>query len=177
VDRIVKERLKRDGQSKQKLLDEFVKELGFEKTDDLKALIKSQKEAENAKKDELQKAQDAIAAAQKEAADAKAAAAQLAQERRLEKRDAAIVNALKEARASEADDLFILMRAKQPELLTAIMDDEGQLDKTALTKFVDATKAAYKSRFVGTSPGVPSNTGGKNPKPEIDFGDKPLVRF
>jgi hypothetical protein len=47
------ERLKREGRAQ---VNEFLKELGFEKADDLKNLIKKQKETEDANKTELEKA-------------------------------------------------------------------------------------------------------------------------
>jgi predicted house-cleaning noncanonical NTP pyrophosphatase (MazG superfamily) len=49
------ERLKREGRAQ---VNEFIKELGFEKIDDLKNLVKQQKETEDASKTDLEKARE-----------------------------------------------------------------------------------------------------------------------
>lgn len=59
VDRIVGERAKRAEES---AIAALLKDIGFEKADDLKAMIKAAKARDDAEKSELQKAQDAIAA-------------------------------------------------------------------------------------------------------------------
>jgi len=85
----------------------------------------------------------------------------LAQERLLEKRDNGIIKAFQTAKANNADDLLILMNAKKPDLVKAVLKDDGTTDEAAMKKLVEAAKTDYKGSFVGSSPGSPSNNNGR----------------
>lgn len=95
VDRIVGERAKRAEES---AIGSLLKDLGFEKTDDLKTLIGDVRKKQDAEKSELQKAQESLAALTKakEAADIERAAA-------IERANVTLMRAAVMAEAAKAD--------------------------------------------------------------------------
>lgn len=95
VDRIVGERAKRAEES---AIGSLLKDLGFEKTDDLKTLIGDVRKKQDAEKSELQKAQESLATLTKakEAADIERAAA-------IERANVTLMRAAVMAEAAKAD--------------------------------------------------------------------------
>jgi len=158
VDRIVGERAKR---AKEAGISELLKELGFEKPDDLKTLVTTYRAADEAEKSELEKAQVKITALEKKAQEAEQRAAQSAQERLEERRNAAILAALKDA--EHPGDVLLWLAANKAEAVKATLKDDGTLDEKAISTLVTEAKKERPSYFKSGSPGSPSNAGGKTP--------------
>lgn len=147
-------------------IKKMVADLGYDPNDPkaietIKGMLNVAKQAEDAKKSAETLAQEKITQLEKERDAAKAEREAFTQERLLEKRDNGIVKAFQAAKANNADDLLILMNAKKPELVKAVLKDDGTVDEAAMTKLVTAAKTDYKSSFVGTGYGSPSNAGAK----------------
>lgn len=145
-------------------LIEWAKELGFEKPEDIKTLIDAKKAADEAAMSEKDKLEKALADARKEAEDAKAARAELEKQRLLDKRDSRIKDVLKDSR--NPNHVLVLMSAERPDVVNAVMKDDGTFDEKALSTLVTTAKQEYKYLFGGAGPGIPSNAGGRNPDPD-----------
>lgn len=163
VDRIVGERAKR---AKETGLSEFLKELGFEKADDLKALVTNAKAKADSEKSDLEKAQAELERWKTEAESQKAAFAQMQAERQEERRQSAILNALREANAKKATDLLILVNARFADDVAAVMSEEGAIDDKAIKALMDKVSKEWADQFQSSHPGSPSVGGGKTPKPD-----------
>lgn len=156
-------------EARQTAINDFLGELGFDNADDLKALIaasKARAEAEaaqvEAEKSELQKAQERIAAleAEKQAAEAKAAEVEAA--RLVDRRNAAVKAALKDATKPDAV-LVLIENTKHPDL-EAVADAAGEVNKDKLAALVEAAKAEWPEMFDRRQgAGSPSLSGGKTP--------------
>lgn len=163
LDKIIGERVKRAEESSVKKLLEG---LGVDSADTLTNLVQAEKKRIEGEKSELQKIQEKLAAAEKDAADAKARADKAEQERLIERRDQEIRSALGEARAKKPASVLTLMATDQPEMVKAVIKADGTVDKEALTKLTEAAKKAYPEFFTGSGPGSPSNSGGRVPEPD-----------
>jgi hypothetical protein len=155
-------------EAKQAALDEFIKELGFEKPDDLKTLITAAKQRDEAEKTEAQKAAD-TALKEKERADKaeKALAernAEIDAEKRAERLNAAVKDALTAANA-KADKVLKLLKADAPDALEALLKEDGTVDKDKLSKLVESARKSYPEDFGKGGVGSPSNSGGRGVDP------------
>lgn len=163
LNQIVGDRVKRAEDSSIKKLLEG---LGVDSAETLTKLVQAERQRIEGEKSELQKLQERLAAAEKDAADAKTRADKAEQERLIERRDQEIRSALGEARAKKPASVLTLMATDQPEMVKAVMKADGTVDKEALTKLTEAAKKAYPEFFTGSGPGTPSNSGGRVPEPD-----------
>lgn len=169
VDRIVSERLKRSKNDAAAIEADLLKKLGVDSIDTAKSKIAKVAAGEQAQQTELEKVQNALAAAEKKAADADTARLKLESERKLEKRDTALKAALRDAKAIAPDDVLIIMQAKFPDLVTATMNEAGEIDTKAVGELVTKAKAERKQDFRSSNPGVPGvGSGGQNPGQDDD---------
>jgi len=146
--------------AKQAAINDLLKELGFEKADDLKALVADAKKRKDDELSEAQKAQAAKEKAEKDALDWKAKAEALEQQRLLDRRDGAIESALREAKASKPDKVLALLKQYQADDVAAVLGDTGEVDKTRLSALLTTAKkehAEYFQQGVGSG----SHAGGK----------------
>jgi hypothetical protein len=151
---------------------DLLKELGFEKADDLKALVTSAKERADAEKSEAQKAAEAKEAAEKKAADL---AKQLDDERAARRKDrlsASVLAAAKEAEHPE--DVLEWAERHAADKLTAVLKDDGSLDDKALEALMKAAKEARPAWFKGGRfvPGTGSHSGGRMVEPGKEAKDR-----
>lgn len=153
-------------QARDSAVADLLKELGVENADTLKASLKAQREAEDAKKSELEKRDARIAALEKEAADAKAAVEKAQQERMEERRQAAILTGLKDAK--KPADLLILVNARMADAVAATMAEDGTLDDKKIAALVEKIKQEWPDQFQSVSPGSQSNSGGRVKQPEAN---------
>lgn len=153
-------------QARESVRNDLLKELGFESADDLKAMVTSAREKADAEKSDLEKAQAEIERWKKQAEEAQTARQEAEQERMEERRQSAILNALKEAK--KPSDVLILVNARFTEDVAGVMSDDGALDEKALKSLVEKVKKEWPDQFGSSSPGSPSNAGGKVPTANKD---------
>lgn len=161
VDRVAGETRK---QAKQAAVNDLLKELGFEKADDLKTLVKTAKDQAEAQKTEAQKAIEAKAALEKERDEAKAALtarnAEIEVEKRAALRDSAITKALTSANA-KAEKVLKLLKVDQPDALAATLKEDGTVDEAKVKALIETARKAYPEDFGRGGVGSPSNNGGR----------------
>lgn len=147
----------------EKAISELLKELGFEKSDDLKTLIADAKKRQEAEMSEMDKAKKGIEAEIKK----REAIEQELNQLRLEKQqtllDRAVETALQKSNAKKPADVLDLMKARGK--LADILTDEGQIDDKKLTAAIEGFKKDNAEYFGSGNPGSPSNTGAKPPVP------------
>lgn len=174
VDKIVGARAKESAAAAVKKL---LAELGFDKADDLKAVVTTAKEKADAEKSELEKLQERLnkLEADKKAAEDRAAAAE--KQRLVDKRDAALERALKDATKPAA--VLAWIRSTALADLEATLTEDGAIVDDKLNALVTKAKKELPELFKSIAPGSPSNADGRTPKPDPNkvFGDKPLVRL
>lgn len=153
-------------QARDSVMNELLKELGLDSADSLKATVKTAREQADAEKTELEKAQSEIERWKKEAEEHKSAREKAEQGRMEERRQSAILSALKEAK--KPADLLILVNARLADDVTAVMSEEGALDEKAMKALVDKVRKEWPDHFQSSGPGSPSNAGGKIPQADKD---------
>lgn len=163
IDRIAGERAKR---AEEATLKKLLAELEVEDTSSLKAMLKAQKEREEAEKTELEKAQAKIDAAEKKAAEAEARAQSVEQARLEDRRNSAVIAALKDKGAMYPEDVLLYAQNKHTEALTAIVGEDGSVDSKAIDKLVGEIEKARPDYFKSGSPGSQSHAGGRTPRPD-----------
>lgn len=161
LDRIAKA-ARRDGEKDG--VTSFLKELGFEKADDLKSLIQSFKEkqeAEMSETDRLKKQIDTLTA-EKRAAEEKVIAAQ--QQALKDKRNSKVVEALGSAKYPK----MILNDLDRDGKLEGLITDTGDIDEKAIEKIVIEAKKAMPDLFRSDNPGNQSHAGAQPGQPNQD---------
>lgn len=158
VDRIVGERARRARESG---LSDFLKDLGFEKADDLKALVQDARTRAEAEKSELEKAQGEIDKWKAEAEAYKSAMEQALQTARAEKRNAAILSALNNS--TKPQSVLNLLLLEHTADVEAVQADDGTLDAQKIAALVKKAEAAYGEFFKPAAPGSGSHSGGRLP--------------
>lgn len=157
----------------------LIKELGFEKPDELKAALAAFKAEQEAKLSESEKLQNKL----KETEDQRAALEKQLQEQR----DAAIVkdvnDAIKEAaqalHALHPEDVVTHLRQGD---LSKLVDDKGKVKVDAIKPLLDQVVKDRPTWFAVAAPGIRSNRGGKTAVGNTEElkklnGGKPLVRL
>lgn len=143
---------------------EFLKDLGFEKPDDLKSMVTAFKSADEAEKSELEKAQKRIADLEKAKVEAETAATKAQQERMEERRNAAILTAL--TGAEKPQSVLNLLLVEHAADVTALMAEDGTIDAKKVGALADKAKKEYAGMFKSGNPGSQSHSGGKTPMPD-----------
>lgn len=154
------ERLERNARS---AVNNFLKDLGFEKADDLKALLTEAKNLKESQMSEVEKAQKAREKAEQRAADAEKRAAELEAARVNDRIDTAIRAAATDARAQYPEDVITWARQSGKDL-AALIDKDGKLDDKGVKALIDEARKARPAWFASGGPGSPSNAGGKAPQ-------------
>jgi len=167
VDRIIADRLKRDREAQRK---QWLEGLGYDSEDALKADVQAKREADAASKTELEQAQAAVEAANKKVAEAEARAAQALETAKEERRNTAILNAVKDA--EKPASVLTLLIAEHAEDVAALMTDDGSIDAKKVEALATVARKEYAGMFPSGSPGSPSNHGGKVPQPDQKVKDE-----
>lgn len=142
-------------------LADFLKKLGYDKPEDVEAAVKAERARIEGEKTELQKEREAR---EKLEADLKAereARTALETQRRIDQRDSRIKDALKDSR--NPNRVLALMTVEKPEMVKAVMKEDGSIDDKALASLVTTAKGEYKEYFGVSGAGSPSNREGHNP--------------
>ena len=157
IDRILAERLKRAEES---MMKKIIADLGVDSLDSVKSVITAQKEADEARKSDVQKAADRAAALEKQLREKEAALNALMTARKVDRRNAALANALRDAKAQNTDDLLVILNGKYAEELDALTDDDGNVDDKAVKAMIEKARKNHSVFFAAASPGSPSNRDG-----------------
>lgn len=167
VDRIVKERLKRDRQAQE---SKRLEDLGLESFDDLKTMLDDYRKRKEADMSELEKAQSKIADAEKKAQEAEQRAQALQAEYLAARRREVFLKVVRDNGGHDEDDLYILVTAKHGEDLNAVFgENEATADEAKLKSFIKQVQSDHPAYFGTASAGSPSNAGGIAPNsPEVD---------
>lgn len=176
IDRIVGERAKR---AKETGIADLLKELGFEKPEDLKAIVANAKKAEDEKKSDIQKLQDEIEKS-KQRFEAERQRADSAEAARIaDKVNSRIEAFAVKAKAQYPEDVVKFLRENHAEEVKALVGEDGSINDKATEKLLETVKKARPTWFGVTGPGSPSNRDGKPPTPDVSkqLGDKPLFRM
>lgn len=167
VNAIVGERARRASES---AVSELLKSLGFEKPDELKAIVDETRQRKEAEMSEAEKARAEVEAARKQAEELKAALDGERQQRITDRRDNALAQALAAAHAIDADDALIWLRNKAAEDVAAIVREDGTVDPDGIAALVAKVRAEKPHFFRPGGPGSPSNRGGE--VPQVAVNDK-----
>lgn len=154
------ERLNRAEQS---AINKVYEGLGVKNSDELKAMLDDYRKRTDGEKSELEKVTAKATKLEAEAKEAKDRATQMEQERRLEKRNNAILKALDEA--EHPLDVLIWLEANAKSEVEAALADDGTLDEKKVKALVDRAKKDRPNFFKKLTPGSPSNRGGRVPDP------------
>ena len=159
VNRIVTEQKKRAKDSGYK---ELLAELGVDDVAEAKGLLAAEKQRQQDEMSEVEQLR--VQLAEKEAAieTANAAVEAAKQQRITDQRNAALRKAIAGANPVHEEAVFNLVLADD---LEGVVDAEGNINADAITTLVEAMKTASPELFIESTPGVPSNRGGKNPAP------------
>lgn len=147
---------------------ELLKELGFDNPDDLKALVTDAKARKDAEMSAAEKAQAEAARALKERDDALAKLAQAEQTRLSERREQAVRDAATASGAIDASDIAAWAKEHGGDTFTAVLKDDGSVDKDKVEAVVKAAKTAkphyFKSVGIGSPPFGGQRPNGDNNK-------------
>jgi hypothetical protein len=156
VDRLMGERARR---AKEAAISDLLKDLGFDKADELKAVIADAKKRKEAEMSEAEKLQAQITAleAEKAAAESKV---QEAEQRVLEtRRNSAIIAAL--TGAEKPQSVLTLLEKEHAELVGKALTADGTVDEKAVAALVEAARKDYAGMFKVAGPGTGSHNGGR----------------
>ena len=138
----------------------------------LDQLEQAEQERKQAEMSELEKAQAKATELEGQMEQLNAQYAQVEKARREDRRDNALAQSLASAGAIDADELVLILKAKQADEVNALMADDGTLDSDAIKALVDSTKAARAHNFQSSGVGSPSNRGGAVPVPESEDANR-----
>lgn len=160
VDRLLGERAKRAKDSAQST---FLETLGVDDLESAKALLADAKKRQEAEMSEVEKA---LAQADKERKRADDLAAQLEATKQAQinqRRESAFKSALRNAGASNEDDLTILVHAKMGSELASAFNDDGSPIDNQLSALIKQVQSNYSTYFATAGAGNPSMAGGTPP--------------
>lgn len=163
VDAMLKKRLAR---AEETVMKKLLEDLGVDSLDTAKATLKAKREAEEAEKSELQKAQEQLKAEQNRIKALEEAQEAREVEIRAERLDNAIRNEAKSEGAHDPDEVLVLLKTQGTD---GLMDDDGKPKSAKIKKLVadhrESKAHLYKPKR--TSPGSPSNADGQSGSPKI----------
>lgn len=141
----------------------FLEALGVKDLDEIKSILTSQREKQEAEKSETQKLLDQLNLAKQETAAAQVKLAEAEKTRRLAIRDSELKALL--SKAYEPNEVLILLKASYAEKLDALLDEDGNFDSESATKLVSEYQTNKPHLFKDTSLGSNFSTrDGKAPQ-------------
>jgi len=145
----------------------FLERLGASSEDELKALLTSFREKQEAEKSESQKLLDCIALLEKERDSEKLQREEAVKQARIKERDSELKSLL--SKAYEPNQVLILMKATLSAQIDGLLDDSGAFDTALATTLVSDYQKNNPHLFRDTSPGSSfSNRDGKAPQVNED---------
>ena len=138
---------------------------GLDDIESLKTILESERKRKEAEMSDVEKAQTTIDELNKQL-DEEKQARQLAEEQRIQsERNTLIASALKAAGSEHPEDLVLIAKSIGVSFEDA-WDDDGKLDQKVFDQALADLKAKRPAAFTPTTPGSPSNTGGKISSPD-----------
>jgi hypothetical protein len=137
-------------------------ELGVSNLAGLKTLLTEAQALKEAQMSDLEKAQQKAELNEQANEALKAEVESLKAQQKADDQRRYLTSALSKAGANNADDLYVLLRAKDTEKLTALFA-EGTPDEKSLTTFIAAVQKTHALYFAPATPGSPSSQGGIPP--------------
>lgn len=171
-ERLMKERLMRDREVREK---EFLTTYGVTSRDELKTALEAARKRDEADLSEAEKTKKAL---DKLTAERETAMKELQAERearKAEKLDMAIIAAAKGAHNPKL--VVSMLRDEQSDALTKAMKEDGTVDTAALDKLIADLRKKEGYLFGGSSPGSPSNSGGKAVEPDAKLKEEQRLRL
>jgi hypothetical protein len=145
---------------------EVLKALGVDSLGDAKAMVDAKREADDAAKSDLEKAEAESERLTKELEAAKSEREKLEADMRNERRNHAVLAKLSDA--EHPADVLLWLEANKADDLSAAMDDDGAIDDKVVEKLVQVARKERPNFFPAKGPGTPSHSGGK--PPTVDAG-------
>lgn len=169
-------------EARDKAVSDLLKELGFEKPEDLKTLVTDVRKQQENEKTELEKLQSKLEAAEKLAQEKAAALEQAQQQRLIDRRNHAVLAAARAAKATHPDDVLGWVERYGTEHKVGIesaLKEDGTIDDKAVNAMIEAAKKQRPNYFTSTVPGSPSNRDGLPPSndPSKALGDRKLFNL
>ncbi len=169
LDKLFTERVTR---AKDTTLKELFAELGVTDKDTLANMLKSAKDAEDAKLSEIEKANKRAEEAEAKARQFEDALKAEAEQRRKDVLHNAVTLAAQNAKANDPVDVLMWLQVNHTDDLTKAIGDDGKVDAKHIETLVGKAKAAKPYLFDGGrgrhSPGSPSNSDGRVSEPDKD---------
>lgn len=161
VDRIVGERAKRAAEA---TTNKFLEALGVESLEAAKTALTDYRERKQAEMTEAEKAEQAAQEARERAAQLEKQIETMKADQLQRQRDSQLDAALRAAGGQDVDQLRILLRAKDGELVQSLFgDDNAQADDKKLSAFIKQVQANYPRYFGIADGGSPGTSGGVAP--------------
>lgn len=145
----------------------LLEELGIPDLKELKTVVEYAKEQKQAQMSEIEKAEAKIAEAEKRAQEAERAKAELESKIQADARKQAFLKAVRSSGATNEDDLFILVLAKQSDEFNKVFDGTTA-DEKQMKAFIKQVQGDFPAYFGSAGAGSPSNSGGELPSPHQD---------
>jgi HSP90 family molecular chaperone len=159
-------------QARDAAIAELVKKYGVESADALDARIKKLTDLETAQLTDIEKAQQAQQAAERERDEARIERDKERAERVIDRRNNAITAAA--AKAHNPQDVILWAESDGKEHLEKVVKDDGSIDDAAVKALVAACQKAKSYLFGVTGPGSPSNRDGRPPSADAERIQKAL---
>lgn len=153
-------------EARQAAQNALLEELGLESTDTLKALVKAEKERQEAEMTEAQKLQKQLEKERQER-EAQVKAYQDLQLQIIQRdRQRILTDALRTNGAQDIDELLILIENKQGDAVAALFDEGGSdVDEKKLQAFIKTAQSTFSRYFATAGAGSPSTANGVAPTP------------
>jgi hypothetical protein len=159
-------------EAKRSAVSKVIKDLGFEKPEDLNAFVTAAREAEKGKLSELDRTRAELAQIKQAQAEAQAQLESERTARRTDKINNSILSAASTAKAEIPQDVLNLLKAENKLDPATLLDDEGNVKTDTVKALIDAAKGLRPNWFGRAGVGSPSNAGGQPPEPDASVKDR-----
>jgi hypothetical protein len=168
-------------EARKSAINALLKELGFEKPDELKAAVEDARKRREAEMSEVEKAKALIEAAERKAKEHEARLQAVEQERRWERLNNSVQAAASKAGAAYPEDVALWAGAYAKDLLEACIGEDGAVDSKKVDTLIARHKEARPAQYgKAGAPGSPSNQHSSptdKQRTEQVLGSKPIIRF
>lgn len=172
LEHFLKERLQRDREAREK---EFLTTYGVSSRDELKTALEAARKIEADNLTEVQKKDKELAKAKSDHDTAMKELQVEREARRAEKLDMAIIAAAKGAHNPKL--VVSMLRDEQADALSKAVGEDGTIDIKKLDTLIADLRKKEGYLFGGSSPGSPSNSGGKAPEPDAKLKEEAKARL
>lgn len=163
IDKIVG---KRAVEAKQAAITELLKELGFEKPDELKSLVSEAKKRKETEMSEADKLRDALAKITTERDNAAQRAQEVEALRIADRVNSKLEALATKARVEHPEDVVKYLREYNADDVKGLVNEDGSVNDTAAAKLLEVVKKARPNWFAVSGLGSPSNNNGRPPQPD-----------